>query len=1202
MDTDADDEDQLVRNSRQLLSDLEDALPTILFKNRPGNQQRTVHRYVRSRDLQRVLSIIEIFQGEPQLLDAKLSVFLPPIVDAFLQFHSAGHAVPDRQSCVTIDFAVSQLLYMFCKVRGEKVVTRFLNSEPKYLDTILDALENLITRADKPSDYWKVSYILLVWLRHLLLAPFDLNTVSRRKPIADVKCDLPITETCPAVVQVVLTQASIFLSSLTREQDAAAKALVRLAARPDVQKLGLHTSLVNHACAQIRQAMLVGHLETRMGLLRFLLGIASTFEAHEHPVILDQIWALTCELYEHLFENTAKSSSICRKLIIKMIRNITLSTIKAQTAAQDSDGGDLLEDAINLLMRSFADRDTQVRSACAKAAGTIISKLDRDMAEQVTEAITQEFALDNETKSLDFTSADPLLWHGLTLTLAYLLFQRSFEAKSLGSAIEILVLALNFEKRGAVGSNQSTTIRDAACFAIWSLSRRYSTDELNSTDLGSTGLLDTSSKDVSTIQYLSSQLIVSSCLDPSGNIRRGCSAALQEMVGRHPDQIHAGIALIQIIDYQAVGLRRRAMTDLVIGAAKLHPSYWRCLLLELMGWRGITSPDIPSREHAADAIGLLSAMFPATSRTLTKRLTDKAVLGIRVKTLDRDLARKEQHGALLALSRILKCSIAQIDDAPQNGSVTTRSLLPDQAKVFSDMLDDWKSVGDGQKAFFPLSAGGALMDLQGIRAEVPAAIAQWLTQMIRLHKSVQMIEDEADGPATAHVSEAVCHIAGGLWYHSNMSLLLHIPNLVDVILGAEAPSFSSCFDAGEIIRLLKEAIKRSVPSNTACAFALAAAVPHFFETRTECLDLIHPLTDLLSVSVIDWRVKGLQAIRVIIAGAASKVLRGTNMRITEIPGSNPPGEASPRQESTKPCEPAAIISAIAPALHIGLNDYEVTERGDVGSLARIEALHCMHSIWSLGLIQLNTEEEQLLAASVLRLSLEKLDKVRLLAAQAWSARESTDSATLTLADVSSTGYFKTRLEPLLRPACDEWAVKALLRGTASAGTGAEHLVQASRAALMQMFNQADTVQSTRILSSTSDVFKALLDSSEDTQAVLELLAFILDCTSVIEVVGPGFAWRTLLSRVQKSHFKSSVVPKLITAMEVYRSLARVESIRGEVVKKLVSVIKTNPFPRVRYAAAETLWMVTGAEGMMTVDWTQSGKENAAALEGIAGVD
>jgi hypothetical protein len=70
---------------------------------------------------------------------------------------------------------------------------------------------------------------------------------------------------------------------------------------------------------------------------------------------------------------------------------------------------------------------------------------------------------------------------------------------------------------------------------------------------------------------------------------------------------------------------------------------------------------------------------------------------------------------------------------------------------------------------------------------------------------------------------------------------------------------------------------------------------------------------------------------------------------------------------------------IGQALGIALNDYTVTERGDVGSLVRLEALTTTGTAWSSGLMKGPDLGEQL-HADVIRLSLEKLDKMRTRAA------------------------------------------------------------------------------------------------------------------------------------------------------------------------------------------------------------------------------
>jgi len=70
------------------------------------------------------------------------------------------------------------------------------------------------------------------------------------------------------------------------------------------------------------------------------------------------------------------------------------------------------------------------------------------------------------------------------------------------------------------------------------------------------------------------------------------------------------------------------------------------------------------------------------------------------------------------------------------------------------------------------------------------------------------------------------------------------------------------------------------------------------------------------------------------------------------------------------------------------------------------------------------------------------------------------------------------------------------------------------------------------------------------------------------------------------------VPKLLAAVNVYRGLAEIESIRGEVVKKLLSMLATNPYPRIKIAVADVVFEVLGAEEMKVVNWAEKGVAQA----------
>jgi hypothetical protein len=50
--------------------------------------------------------------------------------------------------------------------------------------------------------------------------------------------------------------------------------------------------------------------------------------------------------------------------------------------------------------------------------------------------------------------------------------------------------------------------------------------------------------------------------------------------------------------------------------------------------------------------------------------------------------------------------------------------------------------------------------------------------------------------------------------------------------------------------------------------------------------------------------------------------------------------------------------------------------------------------------------------------------------------------------------------------------------------------------------------------------------------------------------------------VQKAHFKSNNIPRILAAIEVYQALAEKPTARADTLKKLVSMLRTNPYPTV----------------------------------------
>ena len=112
---------------------------------------------------------------------------------------------------------------------------------------------------------------------------------------------------------------------------------------------------------------------------------------------------------------------------------------------------------------------------------------------------------------------------------------------------------------------------------------------------------------------------------------------------------------------------------------------------------------------------------------------------------------------------------------------------------------------------------------------------------------------------------------------------------------------------------------------------------------------------------------------------------------------------------------------------------------------------------------------------------------------------------------------------------------------------------------------------------------------------LELLAFLLDMQIPQRLAETDFKWRNLLSTVHKSHHKSNDIPKILAAVHVYRGLAAISSIKGEVWKKLISMVKTNPYPKVRSYVAEQLFVITKEPELKGRNWMKPASQHLDVL-------
>jgi hypothetical protein len=1084
-----------------------------------------------------------------------LKNILPPIVDAYLNFLTSKRSVNLVQSD-HLDFqtAVCTLLYTLCKVRGQKIVAGFLNNEPRYLESILDAVERCTFTSDGEEVQWQVPYILLLWLSHLLLTPFDLQSISAASgPAVPSDNDSALLESLPPLISRIVRVGLHHLRLPTKAQDAAAAMLVRLSIRPDVQKTGLADLLVNDRLPRLEsKASDMPSMYEMLGSLRFVAGIASSAElSHLIPGIYR-----TCEkTFDETDESTLSSNAVAKKVIVKIFRNVAILSLRSITTQgpllRFLQTTSVLENVIDYLIRSLGDKDTPVRFAAAKAISLIVFELEPEMAHEVIQAILDTFKEDMPRSGhvADISTANPLKWHGLTLALAHTLFKRSASPNQLPDILDALISALQFQQRTSTGSSLGTNVRDAANFGIWSLARRYTTAELLPVKANVLYSSNNSGPDMSVVQLLAIQLILSACLDPAGNIRRGSSAALQELVGRHPDQVYEGIALVQIVDYQAVSLRNRAMVDVASRAATIHNMYWQNILEALLGWRGLASADVPSRSSAAESIAKLSIMSHVSEgsnvlETIGHMLQDRSPQDV-----------EGLHGLTLAAAHMLDPVLAlPVDRIDLPLMWSTISLLHTSIQDFHPRL---------------------------LKSELPASLGRFITALS--YSTIKKYGNHSDPFKEEQISfEILDTVTDRLISRHEETMIQVIPGLAQSVylLSEIAKLTLPCLKPLNLAQKLAVDSTRSSLNGAGRAIALASLTSRYGPqglTGPQASAAVNSLCALMVVRNVDWRIIGAQALQ-LVAGSV---------------------------ESPESLD-ADIAQSICNAVNQGLNDYTIDERGDIGSLVRLQSITCASTILSSPAFRHHVELIQIISADIYRLSLEKLDRVRLLAAQCRASYlDLFSTPTNDIPSVSSSTYFSAALLPISISSTPQWIQHALLQGiVSSAGSSAEPLLQSSRHILAIYLTQTTPAHFEGLLTTYSQILKSFLlpALNLNLHPALELLAYILSARlpfhHALTNAESTFKWRALLSTVQKSHHKSNDIPKILAAVRVYCQMAEVAAVRGEVIKKLVGMLRTNPYPRVRIAVAEVLWVVTGEEALKAKDWSRPVKENAAVVDDL----
>ncbi|KKK18297.1 hypothetical protein AOCH_005539 [Aspergillus ochraceoroseus] len=977
----------------------------------------------------------------------------------------------------------------------------------------------------------------------------------------------------PAVAKSLLSVALNYINVAGKEREAATTLLARLSLRRDMQNLGVLTILTEWSFAVIHPmpGTEPSPVYAYIGVLSFLARLGASGQAEDFAPLIIPVFKQTMRLMQDETEisQVILSSALARKTIIKILRSVTVLALslgeRNSNILSDDHVSYILEEAIDHLLTALADKDTPVRFAASKALSIITLKLDPDMATEVIEAVTgslEENILYNKqdgtiitpsaarkigihTLKRNLSAVDAQKWQGLILTLGHLLFRRAPPTHKLPKVLQPLVSGLDFEQRSSTGSSVGTGVRDASCFGIWALSRKYTTQELlaiKRQDISSS----ISPGDGSTLQMLAIELVCAACVDPSGNIRRGASAALQELIGRHPNTVVEGISLVQAVDYHAVARRSRAMIEVAKATADLSSCYWGSLIESLIQWRGIASPDAESRRHAAKALGVLSTQDSYKSVQLVlRKLFDKlhSIPHGDVET---------RHGCFLAVSAVIDAFNAfKASEISRNSS--------DAVGVAQQIAEFWQ--------IFDSHVGPTKDDLT-LLASRPELTAEAFSCFVSsLSQSLSRLNELRAPPPSTTLLDKCC---------DNLQVCLSRSDDISIESASKAISaiwpLLASQKQDEIIQGWFSHIRatRNLPTGRGQLSALGSTFNQLDAESTVRETIIEELLWCAEKEgLIEKRVVAIKSFTV---GVLPHI---------------------------------HVTDNIASSLIGFLNDYTTDRRGDIGSLIRLEGIQAARVITEKKIDATSQSNAEKIAGCLCRLAAEKLDKVRL---EAWLCLQIFWSSVNYFpplqkhyghfSEVSSTDYFVQ----LLELQAVEWLRIPLFQGLAtSAVAGAEGLIRSSRAALVQSINKYEAeLRPQIVISIIQDLLLALSDKLIDDRyaiPILELLAFLLDgyVSSVPDITDPSL--RKVFVLAQKVHFKSSNIARLEAAIRAYAPLSRLERLRIDVLKKLTGML-LHPFPRVRVTTADYLFMETGLGLVKTEDWTRPPKELKGKVEEV----
>ncbi|KAI8620187.1 tubulin folding cofactor D C terminal-domain-containing protein [Chytriomyces sp. MP71] len=1191
--------------------------------------------------------VLERYQEQPVLLDPHLETLVALLLNPIRQtVHSPRGAEPRACAALHPLFVV---LYVLCKVRGPKTVVKFFSHEAADLEPVLAHL--LAT----PEDFgiWESRYILLLWLSLVVMIPFDLKTIDSSEGVGE-------TETTGSLVDSIVEQGKLFLGYAGKEYEGAAILLTRLLTRRDTVESHL-APFLNWCTTQALEIHTNVTTKSVFLLRGILYALCTIYKLGPRASLLPTLPALI-PLCNTLADGPAgKSNSLIKKLIVKLTQRVGLCFLKPKLAvwryqrgsrslaanlakvavsnnvgvlpgAQGGIGGtnglgdameeeeddvpEEIEDVIQIMLNGLRDKDTIVRWSAAKGVGRISGRLSQEFATEIVASVIALFQEDTlppteGSSAPNLVAVSDSTWHGACLAVAELSRRGLLMPEWLEQVVPWVSLALSFDiKRGShsIGAH----VRDAANYVCWSFFRAYDPTLL-----------------LPHISVLSRRLIVSATLDREVNVRRAASAAFQEGVGRLGGSggvggVPNGIDIVTIADYFSVGNRNGAVMEVAVALA------------ERLEYR------FDLIQHIADVMIIHwdPAMRVLASRALYKMafvdldfVLKSALPGLIPKACSSDLAVR--HGACLALGEIC-LAWSQIRKGSEGGQ---EAVAANQVKAVWWTDDEMENFIQPITAIVPNYPQNLLDTFGGdstrtalcrlveclsnanwpstyrenpVTSEYDEFILSWWTLV---HSSLENRDETVQSSAAA----AMASLANYCWPHSvpghEQLLSAFVEKVTQKLRFAKADAGSS--------GVSKQAVGQPRFGGRLVQQQPGSLLLDRFPRRGYALAtgfLPKGVLQVYGATLIQSLVTLVQAVEG--GGEDAEARRNA---VTSIVGVYEGlGVDGIVQVISKD-----LFQESMESLFVGMEDYSVDSRGDVGSWVRESCFKAWPVVLPLfsrvnakSVIYLLPETSARAVKGLLRQSVEKIDRVRETAGVALhqvielsfskdlgllldlGLAESSRADLRKALDGSSTGdlnWLNTatvypRMVSLLK--IDELRQDLLLGLVVSVGGISESLVRYSTYSFTEFVNSLPTMKE----SATSKVHPSLESLISDFVSMFSRPAYIKDRISVslIEVtdvlIGCGAVAKIveddmdgvnkLFDAVKREVFKCRDVKKLLAAIKVFIGMATLpgtgaSQVRQKALTQLV-IYLAHTYPRVRRASSEGLYvaLTTGSEGEM----------------------